>query len=51
MKNTAKHLAKRSANVDWMLDIIGTIDENHEYFRKDYVKPKKEVLATSEVSS
>ena len=37
------HLSKRPADVDWMLDVIATIDENHEYFAKDYVKPKTSV--------
>ena len=43
MKRTALHLSKRPADVDWMLDVIATLDENHEYFAKDYVKPKKQV--------
>ena len=41
MKRTAKHLRKRPANIDWMIDVLATINENHEYFRKDYYKPKK----------
>ena len=41
MKRTAKHLRKRPANVDWMLDVLATINEDHEYFHKDYSKPKK----------
>jgi hypothetical protein len=41
MKRTAKHLRKRPANIDWMMDVLATINENHEYFRKDYYKPKK----------
>ena len=43
MRRTALHLSKRPADVDWMLDVIATIDENHEYFAKDYVKPKTSV--------
>ena len=43
MRRTAKHLYNSPADVDWMLDVIATLDENHEYFRKDYVKPKKQV--------
>lgn len=43
MRKTAAHLAKRPADVSWMLDIIATMDENHEYFKKDYIKPKKVV--------
>ncbi len=41
MKRTAKHLRKRPANLDWMLDVLATINKNHEYFHKDYSKPKK----------
>ena len=41
MKRTAKYLSKRSGDTDWMLDLIATYDEDHEFFRKDYVKPKK----------
>ena len=43
MRKTAKHLLKRPADVPWMLDIIATIDDKHEYFRKDYCRPKKQV--------
>ena len=43
MRRTAKHLAKRPADVPWMLDLIATIQEGHEYFKKDYSKPKKVV--------
>ena len=37
------HLSKRTADVDWMLDVIATIDENHEYFAKGYVNTKTSV--------
>ena len=32
MKKTAKHLVKRTADLNWMLDILATIVPNHEYF-------------------
>lgn len=41
MRKTAKHLEKRPADLNWMLDIIATIVPNHEYFEKNYRKPKK----------
>ena len=43
MKKTAKHLAKRPADIPWMLNLIATIDSGHEYFKKDYKKPRKVV--------
>ena len=43
IKRTAIHLSNRPANVDWMLDVIASIHEEHEYFHKDYQKPKKVV--------
>ena len=48
MRKTAKHLAKRPANIDWMLDLLSTISPSHEYFKKDFFKPKK-VLDDEEV--
>ena len=41
MRRTAKHLCKRPANIDWMLNLIASMDESHEYFSKNYRKPKK----------
>ena len=49
MKRPAKHIAKRPANIEWMLDLIATIKEDHEYFKKDYFKPKKLVDETEVV--
>ena len=49
MRKTAKHLYKRPADVAWMLDIIATMDENHEYFKKDYTKPKKAIAEDDEL--
>lgn len=43
MRKTAKHLAKRPADIPWMLDLIATMDANHEYFKKEYKKPRKVV--------
>ena len=51
MKRTAKHLSKRPADVNWMLALISTIDEDHVYFHKDYQKPKKVVELTEDLQS
>ena len=48
MKRTARHLRKRPANLDWMMDVLATINGEHEYFDKEYLKPKK-VVAEGEL--
>lgn len=36
-----QHLKKHTADKDWLLDVLATVSDNHEFFSKSYRPPKR----------
>lgn len=49
MGRTTEHLANHQADKDWLINVIGLVDESNPIFHKDYLPPPKSKFQPSEI--